>query len=119
MTGPRSAFALSVETSWETPATGVRRQVLSHGDDLMIVRVDFDEGAVGPVHHHVHRQATYVAAGRFEVSVGEERRVLSAGDSFFAAENVPHGVRALAGGTLIDAFSPARLDFLPTPPLEA
>jgi quercetin dioxygenase-like cupin family protein len=51
----RSAFALAAESSWVTPAEGIRRQVLSHGDDIMIVRVDFDNGAVGAVHHHVHR----------------------------------------------------------------
>ena len=113
-----SAFALGAETSWDKPADGVRRQVLGHGDDLMIVRVDFDVGAVGAVHHHAHRQATYIAAGRFEVSIGYERRVLNAGDSFFAAEGVPHGARALLAGTLIDAFTPARLDFLPTTPTE-
>ena len=118
MTRERSAFALGVEALWETPAEGLRRQLLSHGDDLMIVRVDFDAGAVGAVHQHVHRQATYVAAGRFEVRIGDERCVLESGDSFFAAENVPHGVRALSAGTLIDAFTPARLDFLPAPPTE-
>jgi quercetin dioxygenase-like cupin family protein len=109
-----SAFVLGAESSWATPADGIRRQVLSHGEDIMIVRVDFDEGAIGTVHHHVHRQVTYVVAGRFEASVGEERRVLVAGDSFFAPENVPHGVRALSAGTLVDSFTPARLDFLPT-----
>jgi quercetin dioxygenase-like cupin family protein len=62
---------------------------------------------------------TYVVAGRFEANVGEERRVLVAGDSFFAAENVPHGVRALSAGTLIDAFTPAREDFLPMPSTES
>lgn len=119
MTPQRPAFTLSIETAWETPANGLRRQILGYGDDLMIVRVDFDEGAVGAIHHHVHRQATYVSAGRFEVTVGDERRVLAAGDCFFAPANVPHGVRALAAGTLIDAFTPARFDFLPTPATES
>jgi len=109
-----TAFSFSAAADWATPATGLRRQVLSHGDDIMIVRVDFDEGAIGAVHHHEHRQVTYVAAGRFEVTVGDERRTLGAGDSFFAAANVPHGVRALDAGTLIDAFTPSRLDFLPS-----
>ena len=79
----------------------------------MMVRVDFEPGAVGAVHHHPHRQVTYVASGRFEITVGAERRELDAGDSFFAAADVPHGVRATHAGTLIDVFTPMRRDFLP------
>lgn len=114
MTHDSSAFRFAASAEWATPAVGLRRQILSYGDDIMIVRVDFDEGAIGAVHHHEHRQATYVVSGRFEVTVGGERRMLGAGDSFFAATNVPHGVRAVDAGTLIDAFTPTRLDFLPS-----
>jgi quercetin dioxygenase-like cupin family protein len=91
---------------------GVRRQILGYGPDLMLVRVEFDAGAVGAVHHHPHRQATYVSSGAFEVTVGDERTRLVAGDCFYAAGDVPHGVRALEPGTLVDAFTPAREDFL-------
>ena len=77
-----------------------------------LVRVEFDQGAIGKVHHHPHRQATYVAAGRFEVTVGDEITTLASGDSFFALADVPHGVRALEKGSLIDCFTPAREDFL-------
>jgi quercetin dioxygenase-like cupin family protein len=112
MTTAISPFVHGAEVSWQAMDAGVRRQLLAHGPDLMLVRVDFAAGAVGKVHHHPHRQVTYVVAGRFEVSVGAERRTLSAGDSFFAAADVPHGVRAIEGGTLLDCFTPAREDFL-------
>lgn len=78
----------------------------------MLVRVKFEAGAVGAVHNHPHRQATYVAEGSFEVSVGDDRRTLKQGDTFFAAADVPHGVKALEPGMLIDCFTPARADFL-------
>ena len=93
-------------------APGIERQILSHGPDLMLVRVKFDAGAVGAVHNHPHRQATYVAEGSFEVSVGDNRQTLRQGDTFFAAADVPHGVKALEPGILIDCFTPARADFL-------
>lgn len=102
----------SAERAWDPMATGVRRQVLGHLDDLMLVRVDFDAGAIGAIHHHPHRQASYVVSGRFEVTIGTEVTELGAGDSFVTAADVPHGVRALAPGTLIDTFTPARADFL-------
>lgn len=93
-------------------APGIQRQILSYGPDLMLVRVKFERGAVGAVHNHPHRQATYVAEGSFEVSVGDKSQTLKQGDTFFAAADVPHGVKALEPGMLIDCFTPARADFL-------
>lgn len=107
-----TAFISSADTPWETTGPGVQRQVLGHGSDLMLVRVDFEEGAVGELHHHPHRQVTWVAAGAFDVSVGGEKRTLRTGDCFFVAGDVEHGVVAREAGTLIDVFTPAREDFL-------
>ena len=106
------AFVTSDASSWQQMAPGVKRQILGYGPDLMMVRVEFEPNAVGAVHHHPHRQVTYVAAGVFEVTVGEARETLGAGDCFFAKADVPHGVRALTAGTLVDVFTPAREDFL-------
>ena len=91
---------------------GVRRQILGHGADLMLVRVDFEQGAVGALHHHPHRQVTWVAAGAFDVTIGSEKKTLRTGDCFFVVANVEHGVVAREAGTLIDVFTPAREDFL-------
>jgi quercetin dioxygenase-like cupin family protein len=105
-------FVRSADTRWEIVGQGVRRQILGHGPDLMVVRVDFEPGAVGALHHHPHRQATYVAAGRFDVTLGDGKQTLGPGDCFFAAGDVPHAVVALEAGTLIDTFTPARAEFL-------
>jgi quercetin dioxygenase-like cupin family protein len=101
------------ETPWEDLGSGLRRQILGHGSDLMMVSVEFDEGAIGAMHRHPHRQVTYVIRGRFEVAVDGERRVLEAGDSFYVAANIEHGVKALTAGALLDVFTPTRQDFLP------
>jgi quercetin dioxygenase-like cupin family protein len=58
-------------------------------------------------------QASYVAEGRFEVTVAGETTVLSAGDGFIVPANAVHGVKALEAGRLIDSFTPHRADFLP------
>ena len=107
-----TAFADASSAEWTSIGQGIERQILSHGPDLMLVRVRFEPGAIGAVHHHPHRQATYVAAGSFEVSVGGNIQILREGDTFFAAADVPHGVKALERGMLIDCFTPARTDFL-------
>jgi quercetin dioxygenase-like cupin family protein len=110
-------FVLTSTTPWERAAdAGVRRQVLGHGPDLMMVRVEFDAGAVAALHHHPHRQAAFVVSGRFEVTVDDERTVLGPGDSFFIAADRVHGVVAREAGTIIDAFTPAREDFLAAKP---
>ena len=112
MVPSETAFVCAAGIPWETVGAGVRRQVLGHGPDLMMVRVEFERGGVGALHHHPHRQVTYVASGSFETTIGGERQVLGAGDCFFTVANVEHGVVALEAGTLIDVFTPAREDFL-------
>ena len=110
-------FIRSSDAPWQTTNdAGVRRQILGHGPDLMMVRVEFDQGAVGALHHHPHRQVAYVVSGRFEVTVDGERTELGPGDCFFIGADLVHGVVAREAGTLIDVFTPARADFLATVP---
>ena len=111
-------FVRSSSTQWQTTSdVGLRRQILGHGPDLMLVRVEFEAGAVAALHHHPHRQVAYVVTGLFEVTVDDERTELGPGDCFFVAANRVHGVVAREAGTVIDVFTPAREDFLTvTPP---
>lgn len=110
-------FVRASSTPWQTASdAGIRRQVLGHGPDLMLVRVDFEPGAVAALHHHPHRQVSYVASGRFEVTIDDERTELGPGDCFFVSADRVHGVVAREAGTLIDAFTPARDDFLAPAP---
>jgi len=104
-------FARQGEGEW-TDLGGSRRRVLVHTDELMMVELTFEEGSVGALHSHPHVQASYVAEGRFEVTVGEETTILSAGDSFVVPSNTVHGVKALESGRLVDSFTPKRADFL-------
>jgi quercetin dioxygenase-like cupin family protein len=105
-------FVLAADARWEDLGGGVRRQLLGHDGELMMVRVKFEAGAVGALHHHPHRQATLVESGRFRVEVADESRVLEAGDGFFVSPDVEHGVVAMDAGVLVDVFAPAREDFL-------
>ena len=113
MTHSTSAFSPADSLAWEEAGPGVRRTLVAYNDDLMLVKVEFETGAVGALHQHVHSQISYVESGEFEVTVGAEVRVLRAGDTFYAAPHVPHGVVARQAGALLDSFSPLRFDFLP------
>lgn len=105
-------FARKDEGDWTDLDGGNRRRILLHTDELMMVEFAFEEGGVGAPHSHPHVQASYVAEGRFEVTVGDRTDVLSAGDSFIVPSNVVHGVVALEAGRLVDSFTPHRADFL-------
>ena len=105
-------FARKDEGDWTDLGGGNRRRILLHTDELMMVEFAFEDGGVGAPHSHPHVQASYVAQGRFEVTVGDRTDVLSAGDSFIVPSNVVHGVVALEAGRLVDSFTPHRADFL-------
>jgi quercetin dioxygenase-like cupin family protein len=105
-------FAHRTDGEWTATPDGNRRRVVLHTDELMMVEFAFEKGGVGVLHSHPHVQASYVAEGRFEVTVDGKTETLSAGGSFIAPSNVVHGVKALEAGRLIDSFTPRRADFL-------
>ena len=107
-----SPFAHMAESLWEPTDPGVKRQILAHGRDLMLVRVVFEPDAVGPEHKHPHAQNSYVESGRFEITIAGETRTLVQGDSFYVPGNMLHGAKALEAGCLIDAFNPMREEFI-------
>ncbi|MEO1152120.1 MAG: cupin domain-containing protein [Pseudomonadota bacterium] len=107
-----AAFTHQADAPVEVVGPGIKRQFLGYNDELMAVRVWFDEGAEGALHNHPHSQVVFVEKGRFDVTVGEETRSLSAGDSFYVAPHVMHGAICREEGILIDMFSPVREDFL-------
>jgi len=100
------------DLDWQELGAGVRRKVMPFDDHLMLVKVEFEKDAIGSIHNHPHLQISYVAKGSFEVTMGDEKKILNEGDVFFAPSNVFHGVVCLEAGLLIDIFNPHREDFL-------
>ncbi|MBO9657205.1 MAG: cupin domain-containing protein [Chitinophagaceae bacterium] len=105
-------FISNNDVPWEVIGDGVRRKIMSWDDKLMLVKVEFQRNGVGVLHQHHHSQITHVESGSFEVEIGEEKRVLKAGDAYYIPPNVWHGCVCLETGVLIDAFSPMREDFI-------
>ena len=107
-----SVFQNEESRSWVNVDPGVDRMIMGYDENLMMVKVRFEKGAVGPMHSHSHIQSTYIASGRFEVSIDGNTMLLSAGDTFFVAPNLGHGVVCKEAGVLVDVFHPCREDFL-------
>ena len=105
-------FIYGNEAEWVQINDSMRRQILGFDDQMMLVKIEFKTGGVGYAHQHVHRQCTYVVSGVFEFQVGEETKIVKAGDGLYMEPNVLHGVKCLEEGILIDTFSPIREDFL-------
>ena len=107
-----NAFQVNEEIPWEDAAPGIKRQVFGYDDKIMLVKVRFEKGAVGTLHEHHHSQATYVESGVFELTIGNEKQNLKAGDGYYVRPHIIHGCVCIEPGVLIDVFSPAREDFL-------
>ena len=84
---------------------------LGYDGQVMLVKVKFEQGAVGTPHTHYHTQTTYVASGKFEFTVNGEKQIVSAGDGVYIEPDAEHGCACLEAGILIDCFSPMRRIF--------
>lgn len=107
-----TVFIENDDVAWETVAEGIRRKIMSFDERVMMVKVDFEKGAVGVLHQHYHTQISHVESGVFEVEINGKKKILKAGDAFYIPPNVLHGAVCIAAGMLIDIFSPMREDFI-------
>lgn len=107
-----NVFQFEQEVAWEDLGNGIQRQVFGYDETIMLVKAKFEKGAVGTLHQHPHVQVTYVESGAFEMTIGEEKKIIRKGDGYYVQPNVIHGCVCLEAGTLVDAFSPLREDFL-------
>ena len=105
-------FFKTDKNAWEQADNGITRQIIAHNNDLMVVSVKFEKGAIGSAHDHVHTQGSYVVSGKFEIMINGKSELLEAGDGFYVPPHAPHGAKCLEAGILIDSFNPAREDFL-------
>jgi quercetin dioxygenase-like cupin family protein len=111
-TDTAKVFIENSEIPWEVAGPGMKRKIMTYDERLMVVKVEFEKGAVGSLHQHHHSQISHIESGRFEVEIGGEKKVLKWGDAFYVPPNVVHGAVCLEAGVLIDIFSPMREDFV-------
>ncbi|MCD8185679.1 MAG: cupin domain-containing protein [Rikenellaceae bacterium] len=108
-----SSFQYEENNTWQTPAAGVKRQIMGYDDRILLAKVLFVSGSDGGgQHRHPHSQSSLIVSGVFEVTVDGITTTLRAGDGFYAAPDQLHGVVCLESGTIVDAFSPVREEFL-------
>ena len=105
-------YILTDKMDWEELGGGVSRKFLGYDNQIMMVLVKFNQGALGAPHQHFHTQSTFCVSGKFEFEIDGEKQVISAGDGVYIEPNLLHSAVCLEEGVLIDTFSPVREDFL-------
>jgi quercetin dioxygenase-like cupin family protein len=82
-----------------------------HTENNTINFIEIKAGCSVPLHQHVHEQSSFVLEGRFEMTVGDDTRILEPGLFCLIAPHMMHGGTALTDCKLIDVFSPVREDY--------
>lgn len=82
-----------------------------HGAGQTIGYVKIEKGAVLPEHSHPHEQITLIMEGEFEMTIGGEKHLFTAGCVHVIPSNVPHSAVALTDCIAIDVFNPVREDY--------
>ena len=105
-------FVRQDDPQWIELGGGQRRKIRAYNEEMMLVEVGFDEGAVGADHSHPHTQISYVLEGEFTYHIEGETRVMHPGDSIVVDGGKVHGCTCVKAGTLLDVFAPMRGDFV-------
>lgn len=103
------------EVEFFTPEPGLRRRVLAHNPNLMLVEHHMEIGWAGARHSHPHDQLVYVIHGHLRFSCGDEEFEARSGDSFVVRGGVDHQAWALQPSVVLDVFTPAREDYMARP----
>jgi quercetin dioxygenase-like cupin family protein len=90
---------------------GAIRGHYAHLTQLTIGELALQADTTVPLHQHPHEQVTYVMAGKFEFTIGNETKVLEPGMAAIIPGGVMHGGRTLTACRVIDVFSPVREDY--------
>jgi len=105
-------FIIDSEIAWQDLGGGLKRKIMSYDETMMMVKIIFEKGGIGAPHKHVHTQMSYVESGIFEITIGDKKQTLKAGDGYYIPSNVMHGAVCKEAGVLIDLFTPMREDFV-------
>ena len=105
-------FTTHEDMQWIELGGGTRRKIRSYNGEIMLVEVNFDDGAVGSDHSHPHTQISYVLSGEFTYHIEGETRVMLPGDSIVVDGGKVHGCACVKAGVLLDVFAPMREDFV-------
>ena len=97
---------------WIELAPGIRRRTVTHGATMYQMIAELKAGSKMPEHKHPQEQIIHILSGRMKVFANGGTHELAAGDSYYLASNVPHGVETPEETRVLDTFSPPRDEYI-------
>jgi len=91
---------------------GITRRTVANAKNMYQMIATLAAGSRMPEHRHTQEQIVHILEGQMRLIVDGVPHELSAGDSFYLASNVPHGVETILPTRVLDTFSPPRDDYL-------
>ena len=100
------------QNPWIDICPGIKRRTITSGTSMYQMLAQLEAGSRMPEHKHPQEQIVHVLTGRMRLIVAGVPHELTAGDGYYLASNVPHGVETIDETTVLDTFSPPREDLL-------
>src|SRR5205807_2551761 len=97
---------------WIELAPRIRRRTVTHGATMYQMIAELKSGSKMPEHKHPQEQIIHILSGRMKVFANGGTHELRAGDSYYLASNVPHGVETPEETRVLDTFSPPRDEYI-------
>ncbi|HJT79616.1 MAG TPA: cupin domain-containing protein [Chthoniobacterales bacterium] len=97
---------------WIEICPGIKRQTVASGKTMYQMVAHLAAGSKMPEHRHPQEQQVYILSGRMKLIVEGTPHELAAGDSYYLASNIPHGVETVEETRVLDTFSPPRDEYL-------
>lgn len=91
---------------------GVDFVLLSHGPSSMVTKMLYKSTDRVPSHKHPNEQSGYVISGTYRLFIKDTLYDIGPGDSYTIPENVPHHIKIVEPGEVVDMFTPPRTDYL-------
>jgi quercetin dioxygenase-like cupin family protein len=82
-----------------------------HSENMTFAYWNIEAGAAMPGHSHPHEQVYNITEGEFELTVGEETKIMKPGQVAVIPGDVPHSGKAITDCKVIDVFYPVREDY--------
>ena len=100
------------QNPWIDICPGIKRRTITSGTSMYQMLAQLDAGSRMPEHKHPQEQIVHVLKGRMRLIVAGVPHELTAGEAYYLASNMPHGVEAIDETMVLDTFSPPREDLL-------
>ncbi|HTE58903.1 MAG TPA: cupin domain-containing protein [Solirubrobacteraceae bacterium] len=94
-------------------APGVRLRAIG-GEQVLLCKVTYEPGKQVTRHSHDHtEQVMYILDGEVTITIEDETRTLTAGDTVVVNRGLEHELHSGPGVTFIEALAPVPLDHVP------